>query len=216
MSSYLRCLSQIEFDPDYIPTFFDVGCNINPIPSNCGTLEDFTELFLDQYPRAKGYGIDPLYWQSYEEKWGNRVTVIKKALSNAVGVATMYTPGIEDEFKSHAISSLHNRDCFSHGIEEEEVECTTIDILFEELQLKSIDYLKVDTEGAELMILKGSEQALTERKLECIQLEYGATYTDAGFNVEDIIEYLKKFDYVEFFRTSEELLFAHKEDMPCD
>ena len=54
MSSYLRCLSQIEFDPDYIPTFFDVGCNINPIPSNCGTLEDFTELFLDQYPRAKG------------------------------------------------------------------------------------------------------------------------------------------------------------------
>ena len=67
-----------------------------------------------------------------------------------------------------------------------------------------------------MIILKGSEQALTERKIECIQLEYGATYTDAGFNVEDIIEYLKKFDYVEFFRTSEELLFAHKEDMPCD
>ena len=64
------------------------------------------------------------------------------------------------------------------------------------------------------MILKGSEQALTERKIECIQLEYGATYTDAGFGVEDVIEYLARFEYYEFFRTTEELLFAHKNDIP--
>ena len=216
MSSYLRCLDRIEFDSDYVPTFFDVGCNINEIPSHCGTLEDFTELFLSQYPNAKGYGIDALYWQSYEEKWGDRVTVIKKALSNNVGVATMYTPGIDDEFKSHAISSLHNRDCFSHGISEEEVECTTIDTLFEEFGLESIDYLKIDTEGAELMILKGAEKNLRDKRIQCIQLEYGDTYKDAGFGVGDVITYLKKFDYLEFFRTQEELLFAHKDDIPCD
>ena len=216
MSSYLQCLDKIEFDSDYVPTFFDVGCNINEIPEHCGTLEDFTELFLRQYPNAKGYGVDALYWQSYEEKWGDRVTVIKKALSNNVGVATMYTPGIDDEFKSHAISSLHNRDCFSNGISEEEVECTTIDTLFEEFGLESIDYLKVDTEGAELMILKGAENNLKDKRIQCIQLEYGDTYNDAGFGVGDVITYLKKFDYLEFFRTKEELLFAHKEDIPCD
>ena len=209
MSSYLQCLDKIEFDSDYVPTFFDVGCNINEIPEHCGTLEDFTELFLRQYPNAKGYGVDALYWQSYEEKWGDRVTVIKKALSNNVGVATMYTPGIDDEFKSHAISSLHNRDCFSNGISEEEVECTTIDTLFEEFGLESIDYLKVDTEGAELMILKGAEKNLKDKRIQCIQLEYGDTYNDAGFGVGDVITYLKKFDYLEFFRTKEELLFAH-------
>ena len=128
----------------------------------------------------------------------------------------MYTPGIDDEFKSHAISSLHNRDCFSHGISEEEVECTTIDTLFEEFGLESIDYLKVDTEGAELMILKGAEKNLRDKRIQCIQLEYGDTYKDAGFGVGDVITYLKKFDYLEFFRTQEELLFAHKDDIPCD
>ncbi len=214
MSSYSNCLDQISFDDGYVPTFFDVGCNINPIPTQCGVLDDFTDLFLRRYPNAKGYAVDPMYWQSYEKKWGDRITLIKKALSDTIGTATLYTPGIEDEFKSHAISSLYNRDCFINGIAEDEVECTTIDTLFTQYKLKNIDYLKIDTEGAELMILKGSEQALTERNIECIQLEYGGTYDDAGFSIEDVIEYLARFEYQEFFRTNEELLFAHKDDIP--
>ena len=214
MSSYSNCLNQIEFHDGYNPTFFDVGCNINPIPSFCGVLDDFTELFLSRYPNAKGYGIDPLYWQSYEEKWGDKVTVIKKALSDFIGIATLYTPGIEDELKSHAISSLYNRECFCHGIGEDEVECVTVDYLFDELKLETIDYLKVDTEGAELKILRGCEKCLTEKNIGVIQLEYGDAYNDAGFSVEDIKKYLERYEYFEFYRTGDELLFVHKDDLP--
>jgi hypothetical protein len=85
MQSYTQCLSNIQIDPEYSPTFFDVGCNINQIPSHCGVLDDFTELVLSQYQNARCFGIDPLHWQAYEQKYKNdpRVTVIKQALSDS-------------------------------------------------------------------------------------------------------------------------------------
>ena len=218
MYSYRACLGEIEFPSNYKPVVFDVGCNINKIPSHCGVLDDFTHLFLSQYPNSKVYGIDPLYWQAYENKWKNdeRVTLVKKALADTAGTRILYTPGANNPEKAHAISSLYNRECFCEGIAENEVECTTLEILFDELDLDVIDYLKIDTEGAELSILKGSESLLKREKISCIQLEYGGAYEDAGYTVKDVVEYLGSSGYKEFFRTNDELLFAHDSDIPSD
>ena len=218
MLSYRACLQQIEFPSYYKPVVFDVGCNINEIPSHCGTLDDFTELFLSQYSKSKVYGIDPLYWQAYEDKWKDdeRVTLVKKALTDTVGTCTLYTPGSDNPIEAHAISSLYNRECFCEGIAENKVECTTLETLFDELDLEIIDYLKIDAEGAELSILKGSESLLKKEKISCIQLEYGGAYEDAGYTIKDVVEYLGSSGYKEFFRTNDELLFAHESDIPPD
>ena len=214
-NSYYNCLIQIDFDSEYTPIFFDIGCNINKIPSHCGTLDDFTELALGLYPNAKCYGFDPLHWQTYEEKWSedSRVTVVKKAVSDSNENKTLYIPGANEPIKAHAISSFYNRKDFDGGIDEVDVECITVDTAFSEFDLEVIDYLKIDTEGAELMVLKGAEKCLKNQSINCIQVEYGGTYDDAGITVDDVINYLDQFNYKEFYRTHEELLFAHAEEL---
>jgi FkbM family methyltransferase len=215
MTSYSSCLSQIDFDQDYTPIFFDIGCNINNIPENCGVLDDFTELCLNKHLNAQCYGIDALHWQNYEKKYKDnpRVKVIKTALSDCVEKRTLYIPGVDDPILAHAISSFWNRKDFTCGIKEVEVDCTTIDLLIDEYNLSKIDYLKIDTEGAELLILKGARQSLIDKKINCIQVEYGGTFEDAGFTVSDLIDYLGQYQYVEIFRTSSELMFVNQENL---
>lgn len=215
MSSYSYCLSQIDFEPNYTPVFFDIGCNINYIPEHCGVLDDFTELCLNKHPNAQCYGIDALHWQAYEEKYKDnpRVTLIKTALSDCVEKRTLYIPGADDPILAHAISSLWSRKDFTCGIKEVEVECTTLDNIINEYKLEKIDYLKIDTEGAELLILNGAKQSLIDKKINCIQLEYGGTFDDAGYTLDDLIEYLKQYQYVEILRTSSELMFVHQENI---
>ena len=55
---------------------------------------------------------------------------------------------------------------------------------------------------------------MTEKNIGVIQLEYGDAYNDAGFAVEDIKKYLERYEYFEFYRTGDELLFVHKDDLP--
>ena len=212
--SYINCLSQIDFGSEYTPVFFDIGCNINKIPDHCGKLDDFTEIVLQYYPKAKVYGFDPLHWQVYEEKYSGdeRVSVVKKALSDTTDNKTLYIPGANDPIKAHAISSFYNRPGFGGGIEEAEVECTTVDQAFSDLGLEVIDYLKIDTEGAELLVLKGASQCLKYMVINCIQVEYGGTYDDAGITIQDVVDYLGQFGYKEFFRTGDEMLFTHEEN----
>ena len=215
MTSYSSCLSQIDFDQDYTPIFFDIGCNINNIPENCGVLDDFTELCLNKHLNAQCYGIDALHWQNYEKKYKDnpRVKVIKTALSDCVEKRTLYIPGVDGPILAHAISSFWNRKDFTCGIKEVEVDCTTIDLLIDEYNLSKIDYRKIDTEGAELLILKGARQSLIDKKINCIQVEYGGTFEDVGFTVSDLIDYLGQYQYVEIFRTSSELMFVNQENL---
>jgi FkbM family methyltransferase len=208
MSSYFNCLNQIEFDTDYNPTFFDVGCNINPIPSHCGVLDDFTELFLKLYPNARGYGVDPIHWQSYEKKWcaNENVSIIKKALSDKNSVQNFYVP------QAHALSSLIDREVFHTWGEDKllqkvEVECVTLDSLVNEFEIDTIDYLKLDTEGGELLILKGSQNLLNNGKINLIQMEWGC-WSDINMSIEKMDEYLSQYNYSNIYQNSWEVLYA--------
>ena len=198
VSKYDAFLSNLKLDLNSSPVIIDVGCNID------NNLNDYTELFFSIYPNSKSIGIEPLFWNDYEKKWGNdaRVTIIKKALSNSIDKKTLYTPSVFSNY-DHALSSFFNRSIFSLGqkVEENEVDCITLDILFSDLNLNIIDYLKIDTEGSELTILQGCVELLTHDKIRYIQLEYGETYTDAGYTELDVINFLRNYDYKLIFKT---------------
>lgn len=57
-----------------------------------------------------------------------------------------------------------------------------------------IDFLKIDVEGNELEVLKGSEKMLLDNSIHIIQLEYGGTYIDANIFLKNVFEYLEKFE----------------------
>jgi FkbM family methyltransferase len=62
--------------------------------------------------------------------------------------------------------------------------------------VKSIDFIKIDTEGYELNVLQGFEEYI-----ECvniIQFEYGGTFIDNNTKLIDVIDYLRQKGFYNF------------------
>lgn len=78
------------------------------------------------------------------------------------------------------------------------IECETIDSMFEKLKLESLDIIKIDTEGAELGILKGGEKTIKQFKPN-ILLEFDDRNTlQFGYKSDDIIVLLQSYGYTNF------------------
>jgi len=63
------------------------------------------------------------------------------------------------------------------------------------VKIEHINYLKIDTEGAEFNVIMGAEKFLTEHKIDYVQFEYGGTYLDAGITLEAVYNYLRDKGY---------------------
>jgi FkbM family methyltransferase len=63
--------------------------------------------------------------------------------------------------------------------------------------ITNIDFLKIDTEGHELLVLKGFEDKLNI--VSQIQFEYGGTYLDTNTTLMDVISYLRGFGFINFY-----------------
>jgi FkbM family methyltransferase len=120
------------------------------------------------------------------------------ALSDSIGSASMYTPGSDDRQSSlevHAFGSWSS----NPDIVTWEVITTTLDSYVEEKSLEHLDFLKVDTEGAELLILKGGCEAI-ERFKPLIYVEMcNQWFKDFQYSGSDLVEILKSLGYDEFY-----------------
>lgn len=65
-----------------------------------------------------------------------------------------------------------------------------------EHDVKEIDFLKIDTEGYELNVLKGFEDGLSSVKI--IQFEYGGTFLDNHVTLREITDYLDQRGFSNF------------------
>ena len=73
-------------------------------------------------------------------------------LDNRLGSSSMYQPNA----KNFDLHNIRKEDYKNYDITRTvEINCDTINNLLSELNLKNLDYLKIDTQGAELEILKG-------------------------------------------------------------
>jgi len=78
------------------------------------------------------------------------------------------------------------------------VKSATLDKFCCEKNIKHIDFLKIDTEGSELAVLKGAQAFLKNKAIQHIQFEYGGTYTDAGTTLKQVMSLLTSCEYVIF------------------
>jgi FkbM family methyltransferase len=74
-----------------------------------------------------------------------------------------------------------------------------------------IDFLKIDTEGFELNVLKGCEKLLSEKKIIFIQFEYGGTFKDKGIKLNDVISFLNNFEYRVYDITPDDKVYEVKD-----
>jgi FkbM family methyltransferase len=122
-----------------------------------------------------------------EARYGGsaNVRLNQAGLSAEPGEATLHVHGREPDRNS----------LYPGGDSSERVRLRTLDEYCESEGIDRIDYLKVDTEGHELAVLKGAERLLREGRVQYVQVEYGPAYLDAGATLRDVMGLLDDFGY---------------------
>jgi FkbM family methyltransferase len=65
----------------------------------------------------------------------------------------------------------------------------------EENDIKKIDFLKIDVEGAENLVLEGFKRSLKQKKIQMIQFEYGMANIITKFLLYDFYRFFKEYGY---------------------
>ena len=122
--------------------------------------------------------------------WSDKVKKKLFILDNRLGSSSMYEPE-QEKFDLHNIKP---KDYENYKITRTlEIECDTISNQLSELKIKNLDYLKIDTQGAELEILKG----LGSYRPQLIKLEahFFSIYKDVP-SWDKLISLLYRLNYV--------------------
>jgi FkbM family methyltransferase len=160
---------------------FDVGANIG----------EWTNLVAKVSPEAKVYSFEP-----------SRETfkvLSKNILSSNVHIQNI---GLGDQkeakdFYIYGENSVLNSAIERHFSDEirplvvEKVLFNTLDDFCNENNINRISFLKVDTEGNELAVLKGATHLIKNGRIDIIQFEYGGTYIDAGILLRDVFSFFE-------------------------
>ncbi len=129
---------------------------------------------LKAFPQAALYAFEPhpATFRGRRAKLGNRAHLNEFALSAAVGQTNLYNRNDLDGFE-HAtmcpevIAALHKRTAIPTS-----VKMSTIDTFAETHKIDRIDFLKIDTEGHELEVLRGARGLLNAGKIRYVQFEF--------------------------------------------
>jgi FkbM family methyltransferase len=132
-----------------------------------------------------------------QQHYGN-IFLKNVALSDTIGSASMYTPGSDDRQSSleiHAFGSWSS----NPEIVTWEVVTTTLDHYAREKPLEKLDFLKVDTEGAELLVLKGACETITRfRPLIYVEM-CNQWFKDFHYSGTELVELLQSLGYENFY-----------------
>ncbi len=157
----------------------DVGCHKGEI----------LDIILQYSPNGKHYGFEPLpfLFNKLTKKYKKKATILPFALSDKDGFSTF-----QYVKNAPAYSGIKKRkyDIDNPEIEEIKVELKKLDKIIP-LNTK-IDFIKIDVEGAELGVLKGSKELLKKFK-PIIIFEFGLGASDFyGTSPLDIFNFLTK------------------------
>ncbi len=164
-----------------ITTFVDVGANV-------GEWSDH----MFKHANAKGFIYEPSRTcvQKLKERFKGKDAVIRDvAVSDHVGTAIF-----AQEDNCGEGSSLVDGSAPGQG-NCTEVSITTLDAEFKNSPLR-IDYLKIDTEGYDLKVLRGAHEVITKARF--VQFEYNSHWASVGSTLADAIRYLNHLGFTVF------------------
>lgn len=179
------------------PIIFDVGAHKG----------SYTEYVLSEVPEADCFLFEPNKYLCD--------LLLKKyyAFHTLVGAASGQKDFYECEGKWDELSSMYKRPVFNGlPFSTGKVGCITIDEFCTDMSIDHIDLLKIDVEGAELDVLKGAQQMLSDKKVTFLQVEYGGTYPDAGITGLQVIQYLNDLGYNVYELVGSKLVLATPEN----
>lgn len=180
------------------PVVFDVGANTGQT----------VHRFKTYFPKSTIYSFEPV--RSIYEELQEKVKAFKGvkteqlALGGAIAEQTIY---FDPEYSEQSSLVSIQGDMLRH---QETVKVDTIDNYASEHTIQTIDFLKTDTEGFDLEVLKGASTLLKEKRIRFIFSEVGFYKNDSRHtHFSDLLEYLKEQDYYFFGLYNVRLLGPH-------
>ncbi|WP_431282341.1 FkbM family methyltransferase [Humitalea sp. 24SJ18S-53] len=122
-----------------------------------------------------------------------RVTLVNAALGDSSGTLELFDFADRDGSTQASLS----RDAvgiFDDAIVSHQIACTTLDAYLAERGIETIDFLKIDTEGFDLNVLKGAASAIADRRIRLIQFEFIPANIATHVTMRDFFECLPGYD----------------------
>lgn len=143
---------------------FDVGANVG----------QSAHIYLARFPSSHIYCFEPVedtFRKLQENLKGNeRVDCYQLALGSSKRRGKMVMQGISKMF---FLSDQSKESSMSDDVRTQSVEIVTLDEFCRIKRIDQINYLKIDTEGGDLDVLKGSASMLTEQRIDLVEVEAG-------------------------------------------
>jgi len=124
-------------------------------------------------------------------KNSDKINTYNFGLSNLTGKVTINFSDEDDKLSSLvAGKEIHN-------INWEKIDCDVMrgDDFCVQNKIESIDFLKIDTEGSENLVLEGFDEMFKNNKIGIVQFEYGMTNIYSKFLLIDFYKYFQKYNF---------------------
>ena len=183
----MKFIESIIVDRDIV---VDVGANIGAISVLAASKGKNVLVFAFE-PTKK---IIPLFLENVGiNHFGNKIKLIEKAVADKNGKIEFI---LESESEINHIASSQN----TKREKSISVDCITLDKFFKDNSLKKINFLKVDVEGAELLVFKGAKECFEKQQVEMILFELNENASYFKYTKNKIVKFLKKnsFDIYRF------------------
>jgi FkbM family methyltransferase len=122
------------------------------------------------------------------------VTLIPAAAGDKQGVATLVSPE-----PGGAIASLYARRDTYHQLDQapvlEQTSVVTIDDTMDDLEIDTVDFMKVDVEGHEFSVLQGATRGLETQRIRALTFEFGSGNINSRTYFHDLWDFLHPMGY---------------------
>ncbi len=158
-----------------------------------------------EYEVYKKYGIkniiffEPVYrtFKILEARlYGEPVTLVNAALSNQKGRAKMFLEKQNEGQSSSLLKSKLHSDFYPHITfeEETEVDVLTLDEYMKGAEVDKYNFLSLDTQGSELMVLQGAREVLNHVDYIMTEVNSAELYEGCA-QIEQLDEFLKPYGF---------------------
>jgi FkbM family methyltransferase len=199
-----------------VRTFFDVGANEGQTSAAA----------LARFPNAKVFAFEPhpQTFQRLQALIGNhpRVTAYELALAETCGTVPFFehesSSSDAHQFNSLAPNRTETLKAAGFNLDGRaiRVPCSNIDVFCQERAVDSIDVLKIDVEGCDLLVMRGAKDMLASGRVRFVFAEFNDVIPPApGVPISALgpmAEFLSGFglrfiaSYTEFVRTNQPMV----------
>jgi FkbM family methyltransferase len=169
------------------PVLFDVGANTG----------DYSKNLREVYPCSKIYAFEPN--PNAFQKLKNvaepiNVKCFNIGLGNKQQELEIYFPQNEKATQHASLNKQVLTNLHQESVESEKVEIQTLDYFCKVQNIKTINFLKIDTEGFEYMVMQGAENMINNDCIDIILFEFNEMNVYTKVFLKDFYDILSNYN----------------------